>query len=85
MANLRKEVDASQADRTEITIQFNRAVEAYCGKRGLSFVNLDKDSIGDNGLVKGGLLNPRPTDHHYHKRRYARLVLKNIASFLAGR
>lgn len=84
VANLRKEVDASQADQTAMTIRFNRAVEAYCRERGVAFANLDKDSVGPDDLVNSGLLNARPTDHHYHKRRYARLIDRNLAQFIAG-
>jgi hypothetical protein len=76
VANLRKEVKVSQKERTKLTIEFNKAIERFCLTRNVTFINLDKESLGNNGLVKKELLNKNPNDHHYNRLQHVKLLAK---------
>ncbi len=78
VANARKEVTASQMDRTRLTVMFNNEIEEFCVKNGHIFINLDPLSSGEDGLVDRRLLNVDETDHHYNDVEYARLLVDNL-------
>lgn len=78
VAGLRKEVDASQLDRTRLTIKFNNHIESFCcNYSNVTYINLDTVSQ-ENGVVASFLLNKNPNDHHYEESVYARLISKYI-------
>lgn len=81
VADLRREVSASQKERTELTLRFNARIEAHCRARGIAYVNLDRDALGDAGIVRRDLLHPNPNDHHYHPRRYVDLISRRLADY----
>lgn len=74
VANRRREVSATQSERTELTLTFNSAMQAFCASSGIAYVMLDEDSLGDNGVVKDSLLNADPRDHHYDAQEHARMI-----------
>jgi hypothetical protein len=74
VANLRKEIRATQKERTALALRFNQKVEAYCGYHDICYLNLDAECLGENGLVKVGLMNGDPHDHHYDEEKYALLL-----------
>lgn len=80
IANLRREVTASQKERTNLTIKFNRIVEERCSHfENVEYLNLDNDSIGDSGIVSNNLLNSNRLDHHYDKKEYFKLISSNYS------
>jgi len=82
VANLRKEVKAKQKDKTELTIKFNKNIEKYCLFNNIFYINLDKDSMGENGLVKKTLLDNNKLDHHYNKVAYTKLISSKLKKLL---
>lgn len=82
VANLRGEVTATLLERTELTPKFNEQIRSFCEKHQVSFVSLDRDSLGENGLVKSELLNDDPTDHHYNQLVYAKLLVPKLGIVL---
>jgi hypothetical protein len=60
-------------------------VEEFCGSHGIAFINLDEKSLGPDGTVDPGLLNPNPKDHHYDPDAYARILLEPLKGKLAPR
>jgi hypothetical protein len=78
VATARKEVAASQRDRTELTLRFNARIQEFCESHGIGFISLDRESLGSDGLVSPGLLNPDPNDHHYAPRAYSKMLLKPL-------
>lgn len=82
VANLRKTVTATQLERTELTLWFNRRVQTGCSARGIDYLALDPVSLGLDGLVRPELLNPNPCDHHYDWTRYAELIIPRLGDFL---
>jgi hypothetical protein len=79
IANERKAVSTSQRERTELTLAFNREMEAFCRTENIAYINLDGSSLGADGLVKEKLLNRNPSDHHYEKRVFATMLSKPVS------
>jgi len=78
IANLRKEIKANQQKRTQLTLDFNKSIKMFCVESNIEFIDLDKYSLGQDGLVHPYLLNRNKNDHHYDKRKYSFLLGKNI-------
>jgi hypothetical protein len=78
VADQRKEVVTTQKERTDLTVRFNQRVEAFCKEHGMAYLNLDKDCMGEDGILAGYYLNPNPLDHHYHEPRYIGLLCKRL-------
>lgn len=83
VANLRKEIRATQRERIQLTLEFNRRVAQACAVEDASFVDLDPFSLDERGLVKRELLNADPCDHHYNPLAYARLLVEKLQPLLA--
>ena len=82
VANLRKEVTATQRDRTALTIRFNAEVESRCRDLGIGYLNLDTLCLGADGLVNRHLLNKDSRNHHYDRRAYARLISAQLKAIV---
>lgn len=82
IANARKDVKATQLQRTELTLRFNQLIQKYCQNKGYTFISLDEDSLGKDGLVADFLINNNPNDHHYDQHNYAKLVTKHLSFVL---
>jgi hypothetical protein len=82
VANARKEIKATIAERTALTIEFNTSIEKMTKELGLNFINLDIESAGNDGLVAKFLLNTNMSDHHYCRKAYARLIKKHLETIL---
>jgi hypothetical protein len=74
VANLRKEVTATLAERTRLTIEFNKLMEIFCARQGISHINMDSLSMDDSGCLKESLRNSDPSDHHYDLSAHARMI-----------
>ena len=82
VANQRKGISATQHERTELTIRFNAAIQSHCSSLGIPCLNLDKDSIGTDGIVRPNLLNSDAQNHHYKRLAHARLLLPKLRKVL---
>jgi hypothetical protein len=82
VASARKEVKATQVQRTNLTLEFNRIIQDFCQKNNFSYISIDQDSLGENGLVKPELVNVNPNDHHYRQRKYAELIIDKLKYIL---
>ncbi|RQR27343.1 SGNH/GDSL hydrolase family protein [Burkholderia sp. Bp9143] len=74
VANLRKEITATQRERTKLTLAFNSAMQVFCAGKGIAYLMLDQDSLGGDGVVKVSLLNTDPRDHHYDPKEHAGMI-----------
>lgn len=79
IANARKEVKATQLQRTDLTIRFNQAIQQYCMTKNHTFISLDESSLDENGLVADFLINSCPNDRHYDQSNYANLLVKHLS------
>jgi hypothetical protein len=82
VANARREVTASQLERTKLTLEFNQEMQAFCQQHHITYIMLDQMCLGENGLVKNELMNTNPNDHHYDADRYAALLIGQLADVL---
>lgn len=82
IANSRREVAASQAERTALTLEFNRIMQGFCQQNGISYIMLDDLSLGDGGIVKAELLNSDCNDHHYDAEQYSRLLVEGLTGVI---
>lgn len=82
VANLRKEVRASLADRTLLTKKFNDLMERFCISEGISYLNFDNLSTDDSGNIKESLRNSDPGDHHYDSTAHALMIEPLLAPLL---
>ena len=78
VANARKEISATQKERTDLTLRFNQAIEKLCEQKNIRYINLDDDSLGENGIVKQELKNKDPKDHHYNFDEYGKLIIRKL-------
>ena len=69
----RKQVNATQRERTELTLQFNQMMRAFWP----DFIDLDKESLQD-GLVHPRLLHKSKGDHHYNPHAYADMLIPHL-------
>jgi hypothetical protein len=82
IANARREVDATQVERTALTLAFNRAIQQFCAQNDICYIMLDGESLGEGGVVKTDLLNSDRSNHHYDQDRYAELLIKGLAGVI---
>jgi hypothetical protein len=84
IANARREVTASLRERTALTLVFNDAMQRFCLQNGIDYLMLDRQSLGDGGVVKAELLNSDRNNHHYDQNRYADLLIEGLADLLSA-
>jgi hypothetical protein len=77
-AGLRREITATQEDRTALVIDFNRRARIATEAVGATYLDLDSQSLGPDGLVSPLLVKPFATDHHYDEDVYARLLQREL-------
>jgi hypothetical protein len=82
IANARREVTASQVERTELTLEFNRIMQQFCAQNDIRYIMLDNVSLGDSGIVKAELLNSDSNDHHYDPEQYSRLLVEGLTGVI---
>jgi len=82
IANLRRQVESSQYERTQLTLKFNKQIELFCIENDFDFINLDQESIGQDCIVDVKLLNKNKFDHHYDSIVYCNLLSKHLNVFL---
>ena len=79
VATARRDVKSSQRERTELTLHFNQAIKRFCIEHSIYFIDLDPESLGENGLVSDTLLNADPNDHHYNASHYSALLKPHLS------
>lgn len=82
VANARCEVNASQRERTDLTVEFNRRMQLFAEQNGHDYINLDGVSLGEHGIVKSELLNDDTRNHHYNSQGYLSLILPRLEETL---
>jgi len=82
VANLRREVTATQKERTSLTLQFNQQIQSFCTQKKIAFVMLDGLSLGENDVVAENLLNSNPNDHHYNPDVYSQLLIDHLTKII---
>jgi hypothetical protein len=75
VANLRKEIDVSLKERTELTLNFNEKIALLLKNKSTTFLNFD-DLLLDKKtkLVKTIFLNKDPNNHHLDHSSYSKII-----------
>ncbi|MGG2198118.1 MULTISPECIES: hypothetical protein [Paenibacillus] len=81
VANLRKEVKASQRERTDLTILYNSYLRELCAKHGYLVLDTERYLLNlVTHLVDDRFLNSNPTDHHLDSPSIAPVYVQCLAS-----
>ena len=78
----RSEVNVSQLKRTEKTIEYNNLLKKRCNKCGYKYIDITKEIIGSNGIVKDKYLSTDKNDHHLANNKTYNLWLSKIVNIL---
>lgn len=79
VAKQRRAVKATRQERTELTLRFNREIQAYCRQNGIHHLGLDDALQGADGLVAQSFMNKDQYDHHYNQGAYANLIATKLS------
>lgn len=82
VADLRKSINATQEERTSLTLKFNSNLKALCDESNATYLDLDAESLGENGLVIDELIHADPNEHHYDQTNYGKLISKKLQRVL---
>jgi O-antigen/teichoic acid export membrane protein len=79
-ANARREVTASQRERTAMTLEFNRLLKSWAMESaGIRYIDLDPYALDrETLLVRTSLLNKNAADHHYDTEAFHTLIRNTI-------
>ena len=81
-ASARRSVRATRRERTDLVRDLGARCAVMAEASGATYLDLDPDSLGPGGEVSPLLVAPDPTDHHYDKVVYARLLARRLAPVL---
>lgn len=79
IANARKEINASQLERTQLNSLFNQKIRAYCETHEFAYIDLDLELLDpESGLVSTQFLNKDPLDHHLDANSFGHLIAAKL-------
>lgn len=79
VANFRKDIKASQKQRTDLTLRFNQEIKKFCRQNNITFIDLDKKMLDKKtGLIKDYYLNDDPSDHHTNPIKTSKVIKKEL-------
>ena len=82
VANARREVKATQLERTALTLEFNQKMQAFCLQQNISYIMLDNMCVSKFGMIRKELVNRNPNDHHYDPDSYSVLLIEGLRNAL---
>lgn len=85
VAAVRQQVAATQRERTDLALAFNRRIKAFCDQQSVPYLDSSAEAQGANGLVKRKWLSKRGFDHHYARWPYARCLARQLRVLLNAR
>jgi hypothetical protein len=81
VASTRSGVQASQQDRTALTLAFNAQVAERCSAAGIPFWDSSSVALGPDGVVRDEWTNRPRHDHHYARKPFARWLVAQLRSY----
>lgn len=82
VANARRDVKTTQLQRTKLTLEFNKRMKYFCEMSGISYLSLDQESLGEDGLVKCDLATSDPKDVHYDNEKHSDLIVEKLVNII---
>lgn len=84
-AAMRREVTATLAERTKLTLDYNRALQTNARELGLRYLDISADLIDPaTKTVRGAYLNPDPCDHHLDYNAAGQLWAERLRLMIAA-
>lgn len=62
--NIRKGTNASQSDKTKLTIEFNNILKEFSINNNINYIDITDDIISDSGLIDSEYLDDDELEHH---------------------
>jgi hypothetical protein len=81
-AAVRQQVAATQSERTELALEFNARVRAFCETIGVAYLDSSDEALGSDRLVKASWRRHGQFDHHYARGPYARCLASQLKPFV---
>jgi hypothetical protein len=79
VANARREVTATLAQRTALTFAYNDRLRAQAARRALAFIDITQDVLDpQTGVIAESFRHPDPTDHHLDPAKIAMLWAEEL-------
>jgi len=79
VANLRKEIKATQSERTKLTLRYNRLLRQFANSHDFKYADINNSLLDPSThLVKDYYLSNNATDHHLSSRKTAPLWLVEL-------
>lgn len=79
VASVRRTVEASQRERTQLALSFNRSLQQRCAGVGMPFLDSSEAALGADGLVRPSWVKQGAHDHHYARLPFARWLAPKLA------
>jgi hypothetical protein len=84
IASLRKEVEATQEERTELTLRYNSRLRDFAGKTGIGYIDITEHILNpETGLIADRFRNENRFDHHLSSEKAAPFWVREIKAYLA--
>ena len=81
VANARREVKATQLERTQLTLRYNEELARRCAALGVAFLDVTSEQLDpETGLIRARFMPPTKTDHHLAMRPFAELIASRLAA-----
>ncbi len=79
VAQLRKEVIATQVERTQLTLKYNMELKKICMEEQFTYVDCDRYLFNPSSeKVHDKFLNKNPLEHHMDEAAYSEVILKSL-------
>ena len=76
--NLRLGINATQKERTELTLRYNSEIEKFCSINGFTYMSFTKELLGEDGIVNPKYKNKKPEDHHLDAEMFMGVLSKKM-------
>ena len=77
VANARSGIDATQRERTQLTLEFNKKLKVWSCENKVGYYDFDLLALdAETKIVKNSLLNKKTSDHHYDNEAFYYLIKK---------
>ena len=78
----RKNIHISHLERTKKTLEYNNLLKERCSENGYKYIDITKNTIGKNGLIKNDFLLPDTKDPHLNEKESYKLWLSEVKDIL---
>jgi O-antigen/teichoic acid export membrane protein len=81
MLNLRKGLTASQRERTDLTLEYNRRLRVWAQAKGVYFIDMDEALLDpETRLLRAEYVHKNRVDHHYVQETFSQLLCVLLSS-----